>query len=139
MSATNNSSAPVAPTFVVGQEVTVWAPKGLRFLSQGLASSERLGGDLRDLIPGEPLMVLKVYGQTGADVQRADGTIFRLHRNHVVADAKYNQAKAAKAKAAPALTAAQRLEAARALAEAAQRAYDEELAKEAELASAANN
>jgi hypothetical protein len=107
--------------FVVGQTVNVFERKGLRALKSGIASSERPGGEYPDLMPDEPLLVLKVYGQTRADVQREDGTIFRIHRNHVVSSATYNIKKQAIKSSGK--TTAERLEEARLFLEAAQAAH----------------
>ena len=85
---THNPIVP-PPRLEVGKHVRVWKTTGVRLLSRGPQTSERVGGDFPDVEPDEDLLVLRKDGSQYAYVRRASGEEIRIHLNHINPTSSY--------------------------------------------------
>ena len=74
---------------IEGQTYHVFETKGMKMLSVGLSSSERLAGDETDIQPSENLILKKKLTANYGIAVRENGIEFRLVAHHCDANAPY--------------------------------------------------
>lgn len=81
--------------FVIGGTVRVWQTKGVKDLGKGPSSSERSNAKgatnpYADIEPSEDLLVKTRLNNQEFICEREDGSMVKIHQNHINEKAKYN-------------------------------------------------